>query len=103
MRWLEFGSISVRKICNWLFWIGAAAQGVGACIIGMGVAATTTMTVMVENAGWYTGQVVPNNPLGATVGLLAFVLGVLLLRLLCEMLYIVLNFFQSNTKHEAQE
>lgn len=103
MRWLDFGSISIRKICTLLFWIGVAAHAVGASILGMGIAAATTMTVMVENAGWYTGEVVPNHPLGAIVGLLAFVLGVLLLRLLCEMLYIVLNFFQSNTKQGAQE
>jgi len=103
-NFLSFGSISVRKLSLLFFWIGALVLLVIACAQGYVIYLThtyhTTIRQTVDGVTWYTGAEVYNLPLGITYGVFFFIIGVLLWRLVCEVIYIVLSYFKSNTKED---
>jgi hypothetical protein len=97
-KFLDFGCLSVRKITTLLFWIGAVTLIIAAIMQGYGVYLTHTYQRTVSQGdGWFTSMEVNNHPLGITYGIIFFVLGILLWRLICEIIYIILNYFKSNT------
>ena len=97
-RFLDFGKLSVKKLMTLLFLIGTIGIFAAACARGYMVALTHTyFRTVPQGGGWYTSVVVHNWPLGFLVGVLCFVIGTLLWRLVCEMLYIILSYFKEST------
>ena len=96
---LDFGKLSLKKLMT-LFWIiGTIAVLVASWTYGYGIYLANTRFITVSQGdGWYTGVEVNHLPLGIFAGLFYFVMGVLLWRLVCEAIYIVLNYFKENTR-----
>jgi hypothetical protein len=98
-KFLDFGSYGVKRLTELLFWAGSLGVAVASWFIGHGVSAANVWHRTVQQAdGWWTGVAQNNWPLGIFVGLLCFVIGILFWRLVCEMIYIILNYFKENTK-----
>ena len=97
-RFLDFGKLSVKKLMTLLFLIGTIGIFAAACARGYMVALTHTYFRTVSyGGGWFSSVEVNNWPLGFLAGVLYFVIGTLLWRLVCEMLYIILSYFKENT------
>ena len=96
----EFGTMSVQRLCALFFFIGSA--GVLLISIRFGYFISTLIKydrMISQGNGMYT-FIQSNNPFaGMVAGLLALGLGLLLLRLVCEALFIVLTYFKNNTKN----
>lgn len=99
-KFLDFGSISIKKLTTLLFVTGTAGIFAAACLNGYSIFQTYTYETMVLQGEWYTGAEVNNLPLGIFCGMIYFTIGVLLWRLMCEIIYIVLIYFRSNTKQD---
>ena len=96
---INFGKLSVKKLTG-LFWgIGTIAVFAAAWTYGYGVYLANTRIIMVsQGGGWSTGMEVNHLPLGIFAGAVYFVIGALIWRLVCEGIYIVLNYFKENVR-----
>ena len=99
---LDFGSMSIKMLTELFFWIGSVPILVNSILLGYIIALSTTWDRMVQTGdSVWTGVESNNYPLGIFSGILAFILCVLLWRLICEVIYIILNFFKSNLKNNT--
>ena len=96
---LDFGQCSVKMLSSLFFWIGSLGIAVASWFVGYNVALTYVWYRYVQSAdGWWTTVAQNHLPLGVFVGLLCFIISVLFWRLVCEAIYIVLNYFKENTQ-----
>lgn len=100
---LKFGRISVKQLCSLLFWIGSVGILTASSMGGYHIYLTNTYQKVIRQGNWYTGVEANNLPLGLFCGILYFVIGVLTWRLICEIIYIILQYFQNNTKEDREE
>ena len=100
-RFLEFGRCSVKMLASLFFWTGSLGIAVASWFVGYNVALTHVWHRTVQRAdGLWTGVVQNNLPLGIFVGLLCFIISILFWRLVCEAIFIVLNYFKENTQQK---
>jgi hypothetical protein len=100
-KFLTFGSISVEKLSKLIFGTGAIGILIAACIGGRNVYLTHAYDTLIKQGDWYTGAQVNNLPLGIAYGVVYFLLGTLSWRLICEIVYIILTYFKTNTKENV--
>ena len=95
---LDFGRCGVKTLVKLLFWIGALGIYAVSMFVGYTVSAAHVWHRMVQiSDGRWTSVAQNHWPLGFLTGFVCFVISFLLWRLVCEMLYIVLNYFKENT------
>lgn len=100
-KFLDFGCIGIKKLSILLFGIGTMGIFAAACINGYSIFLANTYETMIKQGDWYTAVEVNNLPLSILCGVLYFTIGTLFWRLLCEIIYIVLEYFKSNTNREV--
>ena len=98
-NFFDFGRCSVKTLTKLLFWIGSVGIAAASCVVGYSVSTAHVWHRTVQIAdGWWTGVTQNHWPLGVFAGVFCFVIGFLLWRLMCEMIYIILNYFKENTQ-----
>jgi hypothetical protein len=85
-KFMTFGKIGASRICAWIFYFGE----VGVLIAALAFLDSVSLSSLFGDERLFL--------VGLLCLALCFVVVSLIWRLLCEMLYTVLNFFQSNTK-----
>lgn len=100
---LEFGSLSVKRLCKALFVTGFIALLIKSFMFGYMVYQTNTYMKTIRDANFFTGVEVNNFPLGLFCGLAYLIIGTFLWRLICEIIYIVLRYFKNNTNLSPNE
>ena len=102
-NFLDFGRFNVRTLTEMLFWVGSFGIAIASWLVGYSVAVTNVWHRTVQYAeGRWTGVVQNNWPLGLLAGLTFFIISFLFWRLICEMIYIVLNYFKENTPRKEK-
>ena len=95
---LDFGRYSAKTLASLFFGIGSLGIAVASWFVGHNVASTHVWHRTVQHAdGWWTGVSQNHVPLGIFAALLCFIISVLFWRLVCEAIYILLNYFKENT------
>lgn len=100
-----FGRFSVGGLCRLVFWAAMLLNGLSAVALGQLIYLTTTYerTITYPDALnpdmlWHSSEIAANLPGAIVGGLLVFVVGVFVWRLVCEVLFIVLRYFRNNTR-----
>lgn len=92
-RLLEFGEIPVKSLIRYLFSIGSFIIVYRAYIFGKALYLTNyyekAINYIQDGQRWYTYEEVNNLPLGLTGGIIYFIAGLLIWKLICELLYII--------------
>ena len=100
-KFLEFGRFSVKMLASLFFWVGSLGVAAASWTVGYSVALTFVWHRSVHlGDGWWTSVARNHLPLGIFAGLLCFLFGMLFWRLVCEAIYIVLNYFKENTQQK---
>ncbi|MDF2614538.1 MAG: hypothetical protein K0S71_2324 [Clostridia bacterium] len=102
---LDFGNIEIKFLCKILFFCSAVAVAIGAFRAGYITYISNTYEKALQTNGQlklYTVVEVNNLPLGILYGLLVFGIGLAVARIVCEIVYIILQFLKSNTKEDRE-
>ena len=100
-KFLNFGKYNLNNLIGTLFWLGTLPQIFYACMMGNYVFRTNTVEKVIQQArDTYTIQEVNNLPLGVLAGIASFILGVILWRIFCEIVFIIVRYFKNNTNME---
>lgn len=94
-KWFTFGHIPAIHLVTLLFYTGLIPIVYKAIAFGKSTSLQhTIMKTVPDGRGMYTGIEVPNASLGILYGLLAFAIGVVVWKVVCEILLIVLRYFE---------
>jgi len=93
LNWLkEFGNITAKKAIIILFYLGSIPLIISSIMIGRYIYLTNQyykgITYMENGTRWYTEAKVNNLPLGILSGIVYFVVGIVIWKIVCELLLI---------------
>lgn len=103
-RLMSFGSMDLNFLVSVLFWIGNLPIALLAFIIGNRIFLTNTYNKIIYQSGNLRSyEEVQNLPLGVFAGIIAFVSGVVIWRIICDFIFIIIRYFKNNTKPHIGE
>ncbi|HEY8421893.1 MAG TPA: DUF4282 domain-containing protein [Thermoclostridium sp.] len=94
---IRFGQYNLNTLVNVLFWIGNIPVAIYSYIIGNYIFNNSTYDRIISKSGNFTQYEEVNNlPLGVFAGVLAFIAGVIIWRIICEFIYVIVKNFQAD-------
>ncbi len=99
-NWLKgFGNITAKRALAILFYLGLAPFFISSILFGKYIYVTNQYTkdILYSENGIqiHTGAVVNNLPLGVFLGVVYFIFGVLIWKIICELLIIIFRCFET--------
>jgi len=95
---ITFGSCDLATLTQVLFWIGSIPLVIFSFLLGNHACHTNTYMKVVERSGDFSRSIEINNlPLGVVLGILAFVSGVIIWKIICEFMYIIIKYYKDHS------
>ena len=98
---VSFGKLKLGFAVSILFWFGNVPLIIGSYLFGKYIYLSSFIdkTVKLSN-NMYTSEKVNNLPLGIFIGIIAFIAGIILWRIICEFIFIIVKYFKNNTNEK---
>ncbi len=99
---LKLGQSKVEELVDWFFKVGIVIAFIKSLAVGYLIYNTSTydktISYFQNGVKYFTSSPAPNLPLAIISAIILFLVAVVLWKFICEFLFIVLKYFQSNTK-----
>lgn len=101
---LGFGNFSSRLLISLLFYTGIIPIFYLSVAFGKRVYASHFVQTTVKEGDWYTGKTINDLPISVFQGTVAFLVSIVMWKLICELLLIVFRYFEtkSNTGYSGR-
>ena len=98
---LSFGKLKLSFAVSILFWFGNVPLIIGSYLFGKYIYLSSFIdrTIKLSN-NMYSSEKVNNLPLGIFLGIIAFIAGIILWRIICEFIFIIVKYFKNNTNEQ---
>jgi hypothetical protein len=103
---LNFGKMGAKIIVGFLFWVGTALSAISSFLFGKFLYMTNTydkdILFMQNGQQWYTSKPVNNFPLGVGGALVSFIISTVVLKIVCEVLYLIIRCMETYLKKNRE-
>lgn len=93
-----FGHLSSRFLIALFFYTGIIPIVYQCVVFGKQVYATHFVETTVKEGDWYTGKTINDLPITIFQGTVAFLVSIVMWKVICELLLIVVRYFETKSK-----
>lgn len=94
----RFGSLSSRVLITILFYTGIIPIFYQSVAFGKQVYASHFVQTTVKEGDWYTGKTINDLPISVFQGTVAFLVSIVMWKVICELLLIIVRYFEIKNK-----